>query len=188
MLEAPTNTQAAHAIDIEEGKDPPVMPIYPLAQSELKALQEYLDKALEWGWIRESKSLAGAPILFIPKKDGSLCLCIDYQGLNKVTIKNRHPLPLIGELLDHLSQAKVFQNYIHKALGALVDDICVVYLDDILIYSENKEQHAKHVRQVLERLQQWGLYAKLSKCEFHTRYIEFLGFIVTSSGVMMDPE
>jgi hypothetical protein len=234
-LEAPTDTQAFHAIDIEEGKDPPVMPIYPLAQSELKALREYLDKALERGWIRESKSPAGAPILFVPKKDGSLRLCVDYRGLNKVTIKNRHPLPLIGELLDRLSQAKIFtkldlrdayhririkegdewktafrtryghyeylvmpfglanapatfQNYIHKALGALVDDICVVYLDDILIYSENEEQHAEHVRRVLERLRQWGLYAKLSKCEFHTRYVEFLGFVVTSSGVVMDPE
>jgi hypothetical protein len=54
------------------------------------------------------KSPAGAPILFAKKKDGSLRLCIDYQGLNKVTVKNRHPLPLIAESLERLAQAKIY--------------------------------------------------------------------------------
>ena len=53
-------------------------------------------------------SPAGAPILFVPKKDRGLCLCVDYKRLNKVTVKNRHPLPLISETLDRLIGAKVF--------------------------------------------------------------------------------
>jgi hypothetical protein len=71
-------------------------------------LREYLDAALKKGWIRASKSLSAAPILFVPKKDGGDRLCVDYRGLNKVTIKNRYPLPLISELLDRLGHAKVF--------------------------------------------------------------------------------
>ena len=53
-------------------------------------------------------SPAGAPILFVPKGNGELCLCVDYRGLNKITVKNRHPLPLISEILDRLLGAKFF--------------------------------------------------------------------------------
>ena len=229
------NSEYDHAIELETGKMPPQMPIYNLSQKELQILREYLDNALAKGWIRPSKSPSGAPILFVPKKDGSMRLCVDYRGLNKITTKNRYPLPLISELLERLSQAKIyskldlrdayhrmriregdewktafktryglfeylvmpfglanapatFQSYIHKALGNLVDTTCVVYLDDILIYSGDEESHTQHVRQVLQRLREWGLYAKLSKCQFHTQEVEFLGFIVTPNGVVMDPE
>ena len=60
------------------------------------------------GRIRRSDSPAGAPILFVPKADGTLRLCVDYRGLNKVTVKNRHPLPLLSEILDRLCRAKRF--------------------------------------------------------------------------------
>jgi hypothetical protein len=81
-----------------------------------------------------------------------------------------------------------FQAYIHRALGNLVDSIYVVYLDNILIYSNDKETHIQHVRHVLQRLREWGLYAKASKCEFHSKNIEFLGFVVTPDGVVIDAE
>ena len=71
-------------------------------------LRNYLDDALEKGWIRHSTSPAGAPILFVPKKDGGLRLCVDCRGLNAVTFKNRHPLPLITETWDRLGGSKVF--------------------------------------------------------------------------------
>jgi hypothetical protein len=71
-------------------------------------LREYLDTALKKGWIRISKSPSAALILFVPKKDRGNRLCVDYYGLNKVTIKNRYPLPLISKLLDRLGHAKVF--------------------------------------------------------------------------------
>lgn len=96
----PPHAAHDHAIELEAGKQPPHCPIYQLSERELAVLQEYIEKALEKGWIRKSKSLAGAPILFVPKKDGSLRLCVDYQGLNSLTIKNQHPLPLISETLD----------------------------------------------------------------------------------------
>ena len=97
-----------HTIDLEEGATPPYGPIYSMSETELKALREHLDDALGKGFIRPSNSPAGAPILFVKKKDGSLRLCVDYRGLNRITCKNRYPLPLIGDLLDRLRSAKVF--------------------------------------------------------------------------------
>jgi hypothetical protein len=68
-----------------------------------------------------------------------------------------------------------------------VDRTCVVYLDDILIYSGDEAEHDRHVEEVLDRLVQWGLFCKASKCAFLTKLVEFLGFIVTPGGVVMDP-
>ncbi|CAJ0923136.1 unnamed protein product [Ranitomeya imitator] len=74
----------------------------------LKTLKEYIDENLSKGFIRPSSSPAGAPIFFVKKKDESLRPCVDYRDINKVTIKNRYPLPLIPELLERVRQAKVF--------------------------------------------------------------------------------
>ena len=81
-----------------------------------------------------------------------------------------------------------FQAYINKALGGLVDVICVVYLDDILIYSENLKDHRRHVREVFERLQWFSLYANLKKCSFFQTEVEFLDFIVGRQGTRIDPK
>jgi hypothetical protein len=74
-------------IDLEEGHSPPFGPIYGLSEPELQALCDYLTENLGKGFVQHSKSPAGAPILFV-KKDGSLRLCVDYRGLNKITKKN----------------------------------------------------------------------------------------------------
>ena len=97
-----------HAIDLKDGKQPPYGPIYSLGLVELETLKTYIETHLKTGFIQPSKSPAGAPILFDKKPDGSLCLCVDYWGLNNLTIKNRYPLPLIGESLDRLGRAKRF--------------------------------------------------------------------------------
>jgi hypothetical protein len=82
--------------------------LYSLSKTELKLLRKYLDEYLSRGWIRHLKSPARAPILFAKKQDGSIRLCVDYRGLNKVTVKNRHPLPLITESLDRLASARYY--------------------------------------------------------------------------------
>ena len=79
-----------------------------LSQMELAALHEYIDENLSKNFIWHSKSHAGTPTLFVKKKDRSLCMCVDYHGLNKVTKKNHYPLPLISELLEQLGNAKIF--------------------------------------------------------------------------------
>jgi hypothetical protein len=95
-------------IDLEEGQAPPFGPIYGLSKPELQALQNYLMENLAKGIIWHSKSLAGALILFVKKKDSSLRLYVDYCGLNRITKKNRYPLPLILGLLDRLRFGKIF--------------------------------------------------------------------------------
>jgi hypothetical protein len=75
-------------IDLEEGHSPPFGPIYGLSEPKLQALRDYLTENLTKGFVQHSKSPAGAPILFVKKKDGSLQLCVDYRGLNKITKKN----------------------------------------------------------------------------------------------------
>ena len=96
-----------HGIDTGT-QEPPYGPVYNLSETELATLREYLRSSEEKGWIRRSVSPVGAPILFVQKKDGSLRLCVDYRGLNKITVKNRHPLPLITETLDRLQGARCF--------------------------------------------------------------------------------
>ena len=87
-------------IDLEDGAEPPLGRIYPLSPKELEALRDFLDKQLATGAIEPSSSPHGAPVLFVPRKDGSLRLCVDFRGLNKITKKDCYPLPLISDLLD----------------------------------------------------------------------------------------
>ncbi|PPY87793.1 reverse transcriptase family protein, partial [Escherichia coli] len=79
-----------------------------MAPAELKELKVQLQELLDKGFIRPSVSPWGAPVLFVKKKDGTLRLCIDYRQLNKVTIKNRYPLPRIDDLFDQLRGAAGF--------------------------------------------------------------------------------
>ncbi|KAL0454725.1 UNVERIFIED_CONTAM: Transposon Ty3-G Gag-Pol polyprotein [Sesamum latifolium] len=79
-----------------------------MAPSELKELKKQLEELLDKGFIRPSISPWGAPVLFVKKKDGSMRLCIDYRQLNRITIKNKYPLPRIDDLLDQLKGATVF--------------------------------------------------------------------------------
>ena len=79
-----------------------------MSPSEELELKNPLNQLLEQGFIKPSLSPWGAPVLFQKKKDGTFCLCIDFRGLNQCTIKNKYPLPRIGELLDRLGKAKIF--------------------------------------------------------------------------------
>lgn len=223
------------SIDLEPGAAPPHQPLYNLSVTELDLLRKYIEEYLARGWIRRSKSPAGAPILFAKKKDGSMRLCVDYRGLNKITVKNRGPLPLIQESLERLSQAKwftkldlkeayhrvrikegdewktafrtryghfeytvmpfgltnapaTFQSHINYVLAGLVDVTCIVYLDDILIFSDTEEDHEKHVKEVLQRLREAKLFCNPKKCEWHTRATEYLGYLITPEGVSIDPD
>jgi hypothetical protein len=221
-----------HSIEIE-GEIPKYSPIYPLHPKELEALKAYIEEALRKGWIRRSKSPLGAPILFVPKKGGTLRLCIDYRQLNQVTKKDRTPLPLIDNILERLSGAIIytkldlknayyririqpgdewktawrcryghfeymvmpfgltnapatFQSYIEEVLSDFTDTCCVVYLDDVLIYSKSREAHAQDVRRICERLREASLFGNPSKCEFETTSTTFLGYVITPQGVSVD--
>ena len=95
-------------IELEDGAEPPIGRMYALSAIEQEALRQFMDQNLRNGFIRPSRSPHGAPILFIKKKDGSLRLCIDYRGLNKLSKKDRYPLPLIADLLDSPGKARIY--------------------------------------------------------------------------------
>jgi hypothetical protein len=230
----PANRETDHSIDLKPSTDPPFQRLYQLSPTEQKALSEFITEGLEKGIIRESISPAGAPILFVSKKDGTLRLYIDYRGLNTITIKNRHPLPLISEILDRLNDSTIFskidlknmyyririkerdewktafctqyghykflvipfgltnvsatfQAYINRTLWGYIDDFCIVYLDDILIFSRDEEQHQQYLDLVLEQLRQFELYTNPSKCSFNQKEVEYLGFIINAQDIQMDP-
>ncbi|ESK81863.1 hypothetical protein Moror_9615 [Moniliophthora roreri MCA 2997] len=197
-------------IELEEGAQPPLSRVYPLLGNELAALWEFLDDNLCSGFITSSGSPFGALVLFIKKKSGALCLCVDFRGLNKITKKDRYPLPLISDLLDAPSDEwktafrtrygsyqwnvipkgltnapAAFQHFINSIFADLLDVCVVVYLDNILIYSENMDNHEKHVKEVLRQLKKHSLYCNPKKCEFHVSECEFLGFILSPDGFRM---
>jgi hypothetical protein len=233
----PPHRPTDHAIEIQEEQldKLPRGQLYGMSRDELLELDRYLKENLAKGFIRASKSEVASPVLFVKKPGGGLRFCVDYRGLNALTVKNRYPLPLISETLDRLSSAKVFtkldiiaafnririkeghehltafrtrqglfeylvmpfglcngpatfQSYINEALRGYLDDFCTAYLDDILIYSENELEHAEHVHKILRRLDEFGLQADVTKCAFYAKEVKYLGLIISTDGVRMDPD
>ncbi|KAL0192337.1 hypothetical protein M9458_010633, partial [Cirrhinus mrigala] len=221
------------AIDLLPGSHPPKGRVFPLSQPESAAMKAYIDEELKKGFIRPSTSPASAGFFFVKKKDGGLRPCIDYRGLNEITIKFRYPLPLVPAALEQLQTARfftkldvrstynliriregdewktgfstttghyeylvmpfglvnspsVFQAFINDVFRDMLNRWVIIYIDNILIYSDSLHDHVNHVRSVLQRLMQHQLYAKLEKCEFHQTKVLFLGYVISSEGVAMD--
>ncbi|GJW23124.1 putative reverse transcriptase domain-containing protein [Tanacetum coccineum] len=186
-----------------------------LAPSEMKELSEQLKELFDKGFIRPSSSPWGAPVLFVKKKDGSFRMCIDYRELNKLTVKNRYPLPRIDDLFDQLQGSSVyskidlrtrygdyefqvmpfgltnapavFMDLMNRVCKPYLDKFMIVFIDDILIYSKNKQEHEEHLKLILELLKKEELYAKFSKCEFWIPKVQFLGHVIDSKGIHVDP-
>ncbi|KAL0560548.1 hypothetical protein IC582_000953 [Cucumis melo] len=230
----PPPREVDFAIELEPGTAPISRAPYRMAPAELKELKVQLQELLDKGFIRPSVSPWGAPVLFVKKKDGSMRLCIDYRELNKVTVKNRYPLPRIDDLFDQLQGATVFSkidlrsgyhqlrirdgdipktafrsryghyefvvmsfgltnapavfmDLMNRVFKEFLDSFVIVFIDDILIYSKTEAEHEEHLHQVLETLRANQLYAKFSKCEFWLKKVTFLGHVVSSEGVSVDP-
>ncbi len=107
-VDLPPRRQVDHVIEVMPGMAPPAKAPYRMSHDELKELKVQLEELLTKGYIKPSKSPYGAPILFVHKKDGTLRMCVNYRAFNKVTVKNRYPLPHIDDHFDRLSRAKVF--------------------------------------------------------------------------------
>ncbi|GJZ34487.1 putative reverse transcriptase domain-containing protein [Tanacetum coccineum] len=148
----------------------------------------------------------GAPFLFV-KKDGSMRLCIDYRELNRITDRNRYPLPRIDDLFDQLqvfhtryghyeflvmpfglpNAPAIFIDLMNRVFYEYLEKNSIVFIDDILVYSKKMEEHENQLRIVLEILRQKKLYVKFSKCDFWLGQVAFLGHIVSANGNTMDP-
>ncbi|GKB27297.1 hypothetical protein Tco_0866698 [Tanacetum coccineum] len=157
---------------------------YHLAPSKLEELSGQLKKLHDKGFIRPSSSPWGVPVLFVKKKNGSFRMCIDYRELNKLTIKNRYPLPRIDDLFDQLQGSQYFSKI---DLRPYLDKFVIVFIDNILIYSKSREEHEMHLGLVLKLLKKEKLYAKFSMCEFWLREVQFLGHVINGNGIHVDP-
>ena|SRR5947207_355601 len=89
---------------------------------------------------------------------------------------------------DLINALASFQDYINEVLRTYLDDFCIVFIDDILIYSKTPEEHVEHVRKVLKKLLEHDLYVKLEKCQFHIQEIEFLDYILSSDDISISKE
>ncbi|GJZ62936.1 putative reverse transcriptase domain-containing protein [Tanacetum coccineum] len=178
----------------------------------MKELSYQLKELSDKGFIRPSSSPWGAPVLFVKKKDGSFQMCIDYQELNKLTVKNRYPLPRIDDLFDQLQGSSVYSkidlrsgyhqlrvreedipktafrtrygHYEFQVMPFGLTNAPAVFMD---LMNRNKKEHEEHLKQILELLKKEKLYAKFSKCEFWIPKVQFLGHVIDSEGIHVDP-
>ncbi|GJS85599.1 putative reverse transcriptase domain-containing protein [Tanacetum coccineum] len=183
----PPTRQVESQIDLVPGAAPLARVPYRLAPAKMKELSEQLQELSDKGFIRPSSSPWGAPVLFVKKKDESFRMCIDYRELNKLTVKNRYPLPMIDDLFDQLQGSSVYSKI---DLRSGYHQLRVREEDILKRHSElgmNKKEHEEHLKAILELLKKEELYAKFSKCEFWIPKVQFLGHMIDSQGIHVDP-
>ncbi|GKE02423.1 putative reverse transcriptase domain-containing protein, partial [Tanacetum coccineum] len=208
----PPVRQVEFQIDLIPGAAPIARTPYRLAPSEMQELSNQLQEAFSQDTLYN----------------------IDYRELNKLTIKNRYPLPRIDDLFDQLQGSSVyskidlrsgyhqlrvreedipktafrtryghyefqvmpfgltnapavFMDLMNRVCKPYLDKFVIVFIDDILIYSRNEEEHASHLRIILELLRKEKLYAKFSKCDFWIHIVQFLGHLIDNQGLHVDP-
>ena len=226
-------TIVEHAIDT--GSSRPVhqspRPLSPGERDKVKAIiADLIDKKV----IRPSQSPWASPIVMVPKKDGSVRLCIDFRRVNTVTVKDAFPLPRVEDLLEATRGKKwyttldaasgywqiamekssiaktaftcceglfewvvmpfglcnapaTFQRAMQEILGPYLWRNVLVYIDDIIVYSESFEAHLQDVDTILRRLYAHGILLQLKKCRFACQSVEFLGHVVSRQGIQADP-
>ncbi|GJZ26222.1 putative reverse transcriptase domain-containing protein [Tanacetum coccineum] len=178
----PPTRQVEFQIDLMPGAAPVARAPYQLAPSEMKELSKQLQELSDKGFIRPSSSPWGAPVLFVKKKDGSFQMCIDYQELNKLTVKNRYPLPRNDDLFDQLQGSSVYSKIDLRSGYHQLE-----YVEKIFRRLYLGLEHEEHLKVILELLKKEELYAKFSKCEFWIPKVQFLGHVIDSQGIHVDP-
>ncbi|GKA43727.1 putative reverse transcriptase domain-containing protein [Tanacetum coccineum] len=187
--------QVEFRIELVPGAAPVARAPYHLAPSEMKEMSDQLKELSEKGFYRPSSSPWGAPVLFLKKKDGSFRMCINYRELNKLTVKNRYPLLRIDDLFDQLQGSYVYSKINLRSgyhqLRIREEDILITAFQ--IRYGHYEFQvmpfgltNAPAVfMDLMNRKEQ--LYAKFSKCDFWLDYVQFLGHVIDSKGVHVDP-
>ncbi|WVZ97619.1 hypothetical protein U9M48_043138 [Paspalum notatum var. saurae] len=216
LLGLPPDRNVEFKIDLVLGTAPVSRRPYRMALDELKEFKTQLQEQLDKWFIRPSSSPWGYPALFVEKKDqGGKRLCVDYRPLNlarakvfskidlrsgyyqikireedipKTAFSTRYGLYEYLVMSFGLTNAPAFFMYMMNSVFMNeLDKFVVVFIDDILVYSKNEEEHEEHLWTVLTRLREHQFYAKFSKCAFWLREVSFLGHILSKKGVAVDP-
>ena len=208
---------------------------YRASVKERAIIEKQIDEMLEAGIIRESKSPYAAPVVIVSKPDGSYRFCVDYRGLNAVTIKDKYPIPRVDDLMAAFNGAKLFstidmasgywqvpmaeediektafvthaglyeytvasfglstvpetyQRLIDKLIAGLRWRICVAYLDDIVVWSENLSEHMERLDKVFSAIDIANLRMNPKKCHFAKDEIRYLGWVLSAEGLRPDPK
>ena len=224
-----------HHIRTEPGTQPIASRPYRVNYKNRKVIEEQVRDMLSQKIIRPSASPWSAPVVLVPKPDGSLRFCVDYRKLNDVTVLEQFPLPDIRQsleifgskgaryfstldlksaywnvkLCDHSAEKSAFvtptglyefirlpfglsgapmcfSRLMSEVLKGLLWEVCLVYLDDIIIFSATVKEHIRILRQVLERLRLAKLKLSASKCYLFRTEVKFLGHYVSANGIRMD--
>nr|GEZ38062.1 putative reverse transcriptase domain-containing protein [Tanacetum cinerariifolium] len=149
-----------------DGAAPVARAPYRLSPSEMKELSEQRQELSDKGFIRPSSSPWGAPVLFFKKEDGSFRMFMPF-GLTNAPV--------------------VFMDLMNRVCKPYLDKFVIIFIDDILIYSKDEKEHEEHLKAILELLKEEKLYAKFSKCEFWIPKVQFLGHVIDSRGIHIDP-
>ncbi|GKD44342.1 putative reverse transcriptase domain-containing protein [Tanacetum coccineum] len=199
----PPVRQVEFQIDLVPGAALVARSPYRLAPSEMKELSDQLQELFDKGFIRPIYSPWGALVLFVKNKDGSFQMCIDYQELNKLTVKNRYMLPRIVDLFDQLQGSSVYSKIDLRSdyhqLRVREEDIPKTafrtryghYEFQVMPFGLTNAQtvfmdlmNRESLKLILELLKKEELYAKFSKCEFWIPKVQFLGHVIDSQGLV----
>ncbi|GJT73187.1 putative reverse transcriptase domain-containing protein [Tanacetum coccineum] len=203
----PPTRQVEFHIDLVPGAAPVARAPYRLAPSEMKELADQLQELSDKGFIRPSSSPWGAPVLFVKKKDGSIDDLFDQlqgssvyskidlrsgyhqlrvreEDISKTAFRTRYGHYEFQVMPFGLTNAPaVFMDLMNRVCKPYLDKFVIVFIDDILIYSKNKQEHEEHLKIILELLKKEELYAKFSKCEFWIPKVQFLGHVIDNKGI-----
>ena len=230
----PPHRNQDHRIPLQPGFGPVEIPPYHYPYFQKNERDRQVKEMLSLGNIHPSTSPYSSPVLLVKKHDGLWRMCVDYGALNKITIKENFPIPVIDELLDELAKVQyftkldlrsgyhqvrvhledvgktdfqthhghyeflvmpfrltnapsTFQALMNKVFQEFLRKFVLVFFNDIIIYSKNWGSHTEHLRIVFDILKANQLRVKLEKCQFGTKEVKYLGHVICSHGVVVDP-
>nr|GEU67910.1 putative reverse transcriptase domain-containing protein [Tanacetum cinerariifolium] len=200
MSGLPPLREIEFCIDLIPGALLVVKSPYQLSPSEMIELSNQLKDLQEKGFIRPSHSPWGAPVLFVKKKDGACYfskkdlrsryhqLRVREEDIPKTAFRTRYGHFEFTVMPFRLKKAPaIFMDLMNRVFKPYLDKFVIVFIDDIHIYSKSEKEHEDHLKTILGLLKKEKLYAKLSKCEFWLKKVQFLGHVVNRDGIYMDP-
>ncbi|GJY43745.1 putative reverse transcriptase domain-containing protein [Tanacetum coccineum] len=183
----PPTRQVEFQIDLVHGVAPVARAPYRLTTPELQELSTQLQELSNKGFIRPSSSPWGALVLFVKKKDGSFQMCINYLArvYSKIDLRSSyHQLRVQEEYIPKTEFRTHYGHYEFQVMSFRLTNALTIIMD---LMNQNKKEHEEHIRLILKLLKKEELYAKFSKCEFWLSKVQFLGHMIDSQGIRVDP-